>query len=289
MSYLLSKRYHANRASTQSDIPKKQETNDKKQMTRKQNIMEILGIDIGGSGIKGAMVDVTVGQLTTERHRIETPQPATPEAVTDVVREVVRHFDWRGPIGCAFPAIIKHGTAYSAANIDKSWVGTNAQAMLEDKTGCPVLVVNDADAAGMAEMRFGVAQGHRGIVIILTVGTGIGSAIFNDGVLLPNSELGHLEIRGKKAENRASDRIRKDKDWSWQKWAKKFNEYLNHLEFLFSPDLFVIGGGTSKKFDKFAQHLDLSTEVVPAQLLNEAGIIGAACTAQDLATSFADS
>lgn len=244
--------------------------------------MEILGIDIGGSGIKGARVDVDGGQLVTERHRIETPQPASPDAVTDVVAEVVRHFAWQGPIGCTFPAIMKHGVAYSAANVDKGWIGTNAQAMIEDKTGCPVRVLNDADAAGVAEMQFGAGRDHAGVVIILTVGTGIGSAVFNNGVLLPNTELGHLEIRGKEAENRASDRVRKDKDWSWQKWAKKFSEYLQHLEFLFSPDLFIIGGGTSKKFDKFHEDLEAQTPIVPALLLNEAGIIGAALAAKDL-------
>lgn len=244
--------------------------------------MEILGIDIGGSGIKGAPVDINQGILTRDRYRIPTPQPAVPEAVTDVVAEIVKHFKWNGAIGCTFPAIMKHGVAFSAANVDEAWIGTDAQRMIQRKTGDPVKVVNDADAAGIAEMYFGAGRGHSGVVIVLTIGTGIGSAIFVNGHLLPNTELGHLELRGKIGEHRASDKVRSDKDLSWKKWAKRLNEYMRHVEFLFSPDLFIIGGGVSKKYDKFLPYLTLETEVVPAQLRNDAGIIGAAMAAQEL-------
>lgn len=241
--------------------------------------MEILGIDIGGSGIKGAIVNTTTGQFISDRHRIDTPQPATPEAVTDVVAELNEHFKWQGAIGCTFPAIIKHGVAYSAANVDKSFIGTNIQRLIQRKTNHPVKVLNDADAAGLAEMQFGAGRGVTGVVMIITVGTGIGSAIFVNGQLLPNSELGHLEIRGKIAEHRASDRIRQEKDLSWEKWAGRLSEYLKTLEFLFSPDLFILGGGVSKKYDLFFPYLKLQTEIVPAQLRNDAGITGAALAA----------
>lgn len=244
--------------------------------------MEIMGIDIGGSGIKGAPVDTEKGALVNDRFRIPTPHPAKPEAVTDVVAEIIRNFEWNGPIGCTFPAIMKSGVAYSAANVDDDWIGTDAQRLIQRKTGDPVLVINDADAAGIAEMRFGAGRGKKGVVIILTLGTGIGSAIFIDGHLLPNTELGHLEIRGKDGEHRASDKVRSDKNLSWKKWAKRVNEYIQHVEYLFSPDLFIIGGGVSKKYDKYFPYLDLHTEIVPAQLRNEAGIIGAALAAEDL-------
>ena len=245
--------------------------------------MEILGIDIGGSGIKGALVDVDQGTMVTERHRIPTPQPSKPAPVAKVVAEIVNHFDWRGPIGCTFPAIVHHGVTKSAANVDEEWIGTPAQKLFAETTGCPVRVLNDADAAGMAEMAFGAGRDyHKGVVIMLTLGTGIGSAIFVDGRLLPNSELGHLPIRGKQAEHRASDRIRKEEDLSWKKWARRVDEYLQALEFFFSPDLFIIGGGVSKKHEKFLPLIDVDAEIVPAELLNEAGIIGAAVSAREL-------
>lgn len=244
--------------------------------------MEILGIDIGGSGIKGAPVDVETGSFTAERYRIPTPDPSVPDAVAEVVAEIVKHFKWQGPIGCTFPAIVKHGVMHSAANVDNAWIGTDAQRLFQRTTGCPVLVLNDGDAAGLAEMKFGAGKGHKGIVFILTFGTGIGSAIFVDGTLMPNTELGHLELRGKDAEHRASDAVRQEKDLSWQKWAKRVNEYLQHLEFLFSPDLFIFGGGVSKKHDKFFHLLETKADIVPAQLLNDAGIVGAAMAAQSL-------
>ncbi len=244
--------------------------------------MENLGVDIGGSGIKGALVDVEKGALVTRRYRIPTPQPATPDAVGDVVAELAKHFKWQGPIGCTFPAIVKHGIVHSAANVDDSWIDTDGEALLKQKTGCPVLMLNDADAAGIAEMSFGAGKGQQGVVIILTLGTGIGSAIFVNGNLLPNTEFGHMEIRGKDAEDRASDRIRKDEDLSWKKWAERINEFLTRMELLFSPDLFIIGGGVSKKHDKFFPWLETKVQIVPAKLRNQAGIIGAAMAAESL-------
>jgi polyphosphate glucokinase len=244
--------------------------------------MDVMGIDIGGSGIKGAPVDVVKGELVAERYRIPTPQPSKPDAVAEVVGEIVRHFDWQGPIGCAFPAIVQHGVTRSAANVDEEWIGTDAVKLFMDATGCPVRVLNDADAAGVAAMAFGAGQNQNGVVIMLTIGTGIGSAIFLDGKLVPNTELGHLQIQGKDAEHRASDRIRKEENLSWKQWGKRLNEYLQHVEFLFSPDLFIIGGGVSKKHDKYFKYLELQTPIVPAELRNEAGIIGAAMAARDL-------
>ena len=244
--------------------------------------MEILGIDIGGSGIKGAPVDTEKGIFLKERYRIPTPQPAKPEPVAEVVGEIVKHFKWKGPIGCTFPAIIKNGVMHSAANVDDDWIGTDGHRIFQRVTGCPVKILNDGDAAGIAEMKFGAGKGHEGVVIILTFGTGIGSAMFINGHLLPNTEIGHLEVRGKDAERRAANSIRKKKDWSYKKWSKRVNEYLQHVEFLFSPDLFIFGGGVSKKHDKFFHYLDTKADIVPAQLLNDAGIIGAAMAAEEL-------
>lgn len=246
--------------------------------------MQVLGIDIGGSGIKGAPVDVETGEFLAERVRLETPQPSLPDAVGETVAELARQFDWHGPIGCTFPAIMKHGVAFSAANVDKSWIGTDAQALITQKTGCPTLVINDADAAGIAEMLFGAGKGRMGVVIMLTFGTGIGSALFLDGQLVPNTELGHLEIRGKLAEHRASARIREEKELSWEAWGERVNEYLQYVEFLFSPDLFIIGGGVSKKYDKFFPFLTLQAEIVPAFFRNDSGILGVAYAASLLKT-----
>jgi polyphosphate glucokinase len=239
--------------------------------------MEILGLDIGGSGIKGAIVDTETGTMITERHRIPTPEGAKPDDVANEVVEIINFFNYEGPIGCGFPAIIQHGIARSAANVSEQWMGTNINHLLSDRSGQPVFTLNDADAAGIAEMRFGVGQEYRdSVVILLTLGTGIGSAIFTNGVLLPNTEFGHLIIRGKDAEHRASDQTRQLEDLSWKKWAKRLTEYLNELEKLFSPDLFIVGGGVSKKHEKFFPMLELKTKIVPAQLLNQAGIVGAA-------------
>ncbi len=245
--------------------------------------MTVLGIDIGGSGIKGAPVDVGRGMLADERLRIATPQPSRPEAVARVVAEIAQHFAWQGAIGCTFPAVIKHGIAFSAANVDRAWIGTDGERLLEEATQCPVRLINDADAAGLAEMRFGAGRRRKGVVIILTLGTGIGSAVFTDGQLVPNTEFGHMEVRGKDAEHRASDLVRKDKELRWKKWAGRINEFLARMEALFSPDLFIIGGGVSKKHEKFFPHLQARADILPAELRNEAGIIGAALAAGELA------
>ena len=241
---------------------------------------QILGIDIGGSGIKGAPVDTVAGELTVERQRIPTPQPATPEAVAEVVGKLARRFDWRGPIGCTFPAVVKSGVVCSAANVDKTWIGTDGKRLFEGATAGVVTLLNDADAAGIAEMTFGAGRGKRGVVMMLTFGTGIGSAIFLDGKLLPNTELGHLEMRGKDAEHRASDKVREEREWDWADWAKRVNEYFTHLDRLFWPDLYIIGGGVSKHAEHFLPLFTAQAPIVPAELRNEAGIVGAALAAR---------
>jgi len=242
--------------------------------------MEILGIDIGGSGIKGAPVDTETGKLLAERYRIDTPIPAKPVPVAQVVAEIVRHFDWRAPIGCGFPSAMRAGEVLTAANIHKKWIGVNAAELFAEHTGCPVCVINDADAAGLAEMAYGVGRGRSGVVIVITIGTGLGSALFTDGHLLLNSELGHLKINAIDAELRASDAARKREKLSWKKWSKRFNVFLQELERLFWPELIILGGGVSKQHRKFIPNLNVNAEVVPAQQLNEAGIIGAAIAAQ---------
>lgn len=238
--------------------------------------MGILGIDIGGSGIKGAPVDTETGQLLAERVRIKTPENAEPQPVAEVVNQVAQAFEWKGPIGIGFPAPIKSGIAKMAANISAAWVGMNAEQFFMDATSCVCKVGNDADVAGLAEMTFGAGKGRHGTVIMITLGTGIGTAIFHDGTLLPNTEFGHLELEGRDAESDASDAAREREDLSWKKYAKRLNKYLLAMESLFWPDLFIIGGGISKKHEKFIPLLTLQTEVVPAQLKNNAGIIGAA-------------
>ncbi len=242
--------------------------------------MHILGIDVGGSGIKGAPVDTKTGQLIAERIRIKTPEKAEPEPVAQVVAQIAHSFEWKGPIGIGFPSPIKGGVAMMAANISEKWVGTNADELFTKITGCDCTMANDADAAGMAEMAFGAGRGRVGTVIMVTLGTGIGSAIFYRGKLLPNTEFGHIEIDGYEAEARASDAARQRDDLSWKKYAKRLNRYLKTMEKLFWPDLFIVGGGISKEHDKFLPHLTIDTPVEPAQLLNEAGIIGAALAAQ---------
>lgn len=242
--------------------------------------MQILGIDIGASGIKGAPVDVTTGQLLAERFRLPTPQPATPHAMIDVMQAIIRYFSWSGAIGCGFPAVVKHGVIHTAANVDLSWIGYNLKEGLEKRVGLPVHVVNDADAAGIAEMYFGAGDGREGLVVMVTLGTGIGVAAFIDGKLIPNLELGHIEIDGEDAEKRAADSARERENLNWKDWAKRVDRYLHRLEKLLWPDLFIIGGGVSKYWDKFAPHFKkVKTETVPAQLRNEAGIVGAAMSA----------
>lgn len=238
--------------------------------------MKILGVDIGGSGIKGAAVETKTGALLEERYRLATPQPSTPEAVADVVGQVARHFKWRGPIGCGFPAVVQHGVTLTAANVDTAWIGTNAAALFKRATGCQVVVLNDADAAGIAEMKFGAGKGQRGLVLIVTIGTGLGTALFIDGRLVPNTELGHIELRGEDAEVWASDAARQRKELSWEAWASYFNAYLLALERLIWPELIILGGGASKKYTLFSSALTVQAKVIPAQLRNEAGIVGAA-------------
>ncbi|WKN48600.1 polyphosphate--glucose phosphotransferase [Nocardioides sp. Arc9.136] len=235
------------------------------------------GIDFGGTGIKGAPVDLEVGDFAAERARIRTPKPSTPEVVAGVFRDLLAQFPGSdGPIGVTVPGIVRHGVVGSAANIDPAWVGTDADALFTEATGREVHVVNDADAAGLAEVRYGAARGRRGLVIVTTLGTGIGSALVHDGVLVPNSELGHLEIDGHVAEKRAANSAREREDLSMADWAERLTAYYHHLERLFSPDLFVVGGGISKRADEFLPLLGLDTEIVPATLRNKAGVVGAA-------------
>jgi polyphosphate glucokinase len=242
--------------------------------------MDILGIDIGGSGIKGAPVDLNQGILAAERLRIATPQPATPDAVADTVGRIIRHFNWTGPVGCGLPSVVQNGVARTAANIDSSWIGTDVRALLSQRTGCPVTVINDADAAGIAEMRFGAGRGRNGTILMVTVGTGLGTALFRDGTLVPNTELGHLLLNGKVAEKYASAATREDLGLSYETWAKRLDLYLHQLQSLFWPDLFILGGGISKKHEKFFPFLTIETELLPAVLRNQAGIVGAALAAR---------
>jgi polyphosphate glucokinase len=238
------------------------------------------GIDIGGSGMKAAPVDLITGTLTADRHKIVTPQPATPEAMADVVRQLVEHFEWEGKVGVAFPAVVSNGVARTAANIDKSWIGTDIDAVFTKASGQPVHVINDADAAGLAEMRYGAGRGRDGVVIMLTFGTGIGSGLFLDGKLVPNTELGHLLLDGEEAEHRAAAVVRDREHLSWEKWGERVDRYLEHVEFLFSPDLLIIGGGVSRKAEKWLPYVDVDVEMVVASLENEAGIVGAASIAE---------
>jgi polyphosphate glucokinase len=242
--------------------------------------MEILGIDVGGSGIKGAPVNLESGQLTADRLRIKTPKKAEPQPVADVVAQIAQAFEWNGPIGIGFPSPIKAGVAMMAANVSEKWIGLNVDQLFTETTGCPCRVGNDADVAGLAEMTFGAGKDRNGTVIMITLGTGIGTAIFTNGSLLPNAEFGHLEIKGRDAETRASDAARQRDDLSWKKYAKRLNKYLVTMERLFWPDLFIIGGGISKESEKFLPLLTLQTEVVTAQFQNEAGIVGAALFGQ---------
>ncbi len=238
--------------------------------------MKVLGIDIGGSGIKGAPVDTARGTLLAERHRIPTPQPATPAAVARVVGEVARHFRWRGPVGVAFPAVIKNGVVQTAANVDPSWIGVNGAKLFSRATKCKVLLLNDADAAGVAEVAFGRGKGHKGVLLLLTLGTGIGSALFVNGMLVPNTEFGHLDVGGKEAEKRASEHAKKKRGLSWKGWAKQLNRVLETFEDLVSPDRIILGGGISSKYDRYMEYLESRAEIVPAKLENDAGIVGAA-------------
>ena len=235
-----------------------------------------IGVDIGGTGIKGAPVDLDAGAFTAERIRIPTPQPATPDAVAAVVKDIVTQLDAPGSIGVTLPSVILDGIVHTAANIDRDWIGTDAKALFQEATGRPVDVVNDADAAGIAEVRFGAGRDQSGVVLLLTLGTGIGSALFVDGTLVPNTELGHLPLRHGDAEDWAAESVREDDDLSWKEWGHRLTVYIELVEKLLWPKLVIIGGGVSKKSDKYLRYVHTRTEIVPAQLLNDAGIIGAA-------------
>lgn len=242
--------------------------------------MKLIGIDIGGSGIKGAPVDADGGRLTEDRLRVATPQPATPAAVAEEVGKIVAHFGGGASVGVTFPGPIVDGVIGSAANLGDAWIGVDGRALFGAAAGVPVTLVNDADAAGVAEMAHGAGRGRRGTVVMLTLGTGIGSALFSDGALVPNTEFGHLEMHGKDAEKRASAHAREEHDWGWAKWGGHVAEYLRHVEHLLTPSLFIIGGGVSRKADRFLPYLeDVRTPVVPAELHNDAGMIGAAMLA----------
>ena len=246
--------------------------------------MEILGIDIGASGIKGAPVDTETGALVGTRFRLPTPESAKPGPMIEVMGKITRHFKWSGAIGCGYPGVVINGITLSAANVHQKWVGLNAAESIAEKTGCPVCILNDADAAGLAEMKFGAGRGRMGVVLIVTIGTGLGTALFTNGHLLPNAELGHIELGGEDAEKHASDAARKRDNLSWKKWGGHFNRYLQELEKLLSPNLIILGGGSSKRFSEFSKFLTVRAEIVPAQLLNDAGIVGAAMAAQDCMT-----
>lgn len=244
------------------------------------------GVDVGGSGIKGGIVDLTTGVLVGERYKIETPQPSTPEAVASVVGRIAEHFDWTGPVGITLPAVVTNGVARSAANIDKAWIDTDAKALFAKALGRDdVTVLNDADAAGVAEDRYGAGKDKTGVVVLLTFGTGIGSAVLHNGVLLPNTEFGHMEVDGKEAEHRAASSVKENKDLSYKEWAKEVSKVLETFEALLWPDLFIAGGGISRKSEKWIPLLTNRTPVVAATLLNAAGIVGAALTADTVATS----
>lgn len=244
--------------------------------------MKILGIDIGGSGIKGAIVDTKKGNLVTERLRIPTPDPATPDAMLDTVIQLVREFDWKGPIGCGFPAAVQNEIVKTASNIDKSWIGVNAAQKIRNATGCITHVVNDVDAAGMAEMKFGAGKGRKGVTIMVAAGTGLGTALFIDKHLVPNTELGFVMVNGMVGEHYAANSVREQEELSWEDWGHRLNDYFHRLEFLFWPDLFILGGGVSKHYEMYNQYLDLNTELLPAETRNYAGIIGAALAAKQI-------
>ena len=241
----------------------------------------ILGIDIGGTGIKGGVVDVDRGKLVGERYRLPTPKRSTPGHIAKVVAEIASHFDWTGAVGCGFPGVVRDGVVLTAANVSKKWIGAPGVELFDDATGCAFTMVNDADAAGLAEVRFGAGSARAGVVLMLTVGTGIGTALFIDGKLVPNVELGQLELRGRNAEKWASEKVRVREGLSYKQWARRFNRYLERMHRYFWPELIIIGGGGSKKFDRFERYLSVDCEVAPAELRNQAGIIGAALAASE--------
>lgn len=234
------------------------------------------GLDIGGTGIKGGIVDLGTGELLSERVRFDTPQPATVVGVLDTAAAVVAATGWEGPVGCAFPGIVKGGVVGSAANIDDEWLGENLESRLAERLGAPARSLNDADAAGLAEMRLGAGRGRAGVVMMLTLGTGIGSALFIDGRLVPNTELGHLELDGPNVESRTSAAARKREGLSYEEWGARLQRYFSHVEALFSPDLFIVGGGISRKADRFLPLISVRAPVIPAHFRQNSGIVGAA-------------
>jgi len=244
----------------------------------------VLGIDIGGSGIKGAIVNVKTGELTTDKHRIPTPEESTPKAVVDTIKQIAKKFDWKGPIGVGFPGVMQHGVVKTAANVDNGWLNVNLEKLVEKRTGSKCVAVNDADAAGMAEMKYGAGRKNKGVVIVLTIGTGIGCALFTQGKLVPNCEWGHFCLPGgiEDAEKWTSDAARKKFDLAWDEWMQRLKTFINYIEDMFWPDLIIIGGGFAKKLEKKGFPFETRTKTVPAQLLNEAGIIGAAVAAKQL-------
>ncbi|TDC60619.1 ROK family protein [Actinomadura sp. GC306] len=242
----------------------------------------MLGIDIGGSGIKGAPVDLSDGSFVRERYRVATPRPARPKAVAKVVAEVVEHFGWDGPVGVTYPGVVMDGVTMSAANVSKQWIGLDAASLLAGATGREVTLLNDADAAGLAEMRLGRGRDRKGTVLLLTLGTGIGSALFTDGVLVPNTEFGHIEIGGEDAELRASAKAREEEGLDWAEWAGRLSTYIGRLEALLSPSLIIVSGGVSKRSERFLPLIEgVRAEIVAARLVNHAGIVGAALAAAD--------
>ncbi len=242
--------------------------------------MEILGLDIGGSGIKAAPVNITTGEMTAERHRVPTPKPTKPENVADAVQKLVDYFEWTGPIGCGFPTVVSYGRSMTKSNIHKSWVGVQVDKLLEERTGLPVTVINDADAAGLAEMTFGAGKGKMGLVVTVTIGTGLGTGVFYDGKLIPNFELGRIFYKnGEIIEYFAADSARKNENLSYKTWGKRFNKFLKHTVRIISPDLFILGGGASKKIERFQDQITIDVPVIVAENKNDAGIIGAAVAA----------
>ena len=251
-------------------------------MTATSTTGQAMGVDVGGSGVKGAIVDLQTGRLIGERFRLQTPQPATPEAVTRTVAEVVAHFGWTGPLGVTYPGVVVDGVVHTAANVDKAWLGVDvAQAYRAALGGRPVTVLNDADAAGLAEQRYGAGRNRDGVVVLLTFGTGIGSAVIHNGILLPNTEFGHIEVGGKEAEHRAASSVKERKGWGYRRWTKEVSKVLVAVENAIWPDLFIAGGGISRKADKWLPLLTNRTPVVAAELLNTAGIVGAAMAAAE--------
>jgi len=243
--------------------------------------MKVLGIDIGGTGIKGAIVDTKIGELVSERHRIATPKPATPENVAETIKKIVEHFDWKGKVGCGFPTPLAHGKCQGGGNLHKNWKGVQVDELFKKVAGIEFTVINDADAAALAEMNFGAGKDKNGLVAVITLGTGIGSGLFFNGELIQNTELGHVTYKSEAFENYAADSIRKKEDLGYKKWGKRLNKYFKHIELILSPDLFIIGGGASKKLERFIDEIDINAPIIPAENKNEAGIIGGAIAATE--------